>query len=192
MHPWSKDCGCPFARVGPISIRSPRGPPAPFPGDGLRGLATGPGLSVSQRSRSLSPGNDETWPQPRVPRGGPEPSRAQLLQGRAASDEPLKSSLESGASFSQIPSDTVPPCSSLVLWCAKQAGSSKNPLARDAPRVDRRHVPLSLTGRGYRSRGGPEWRQAPVRGSGQGLVRTRFRSGGPFARGGRRTEVSKA
>ena len=97
MHPWSKDRGCPFARVGPTSIRSPRGSP------GVGGAASadlGYGAPPSSRVRgewpapgSLSPrgvgpqGSDETWPQSRVPRGGPEPSRAQLLQGRAASDK---------------------------------------------------------------------------------------------------------
>ena len=75
MHPWSKDRGCPFARVGPTSIRSPR----------VSGEWPAPG---SLSPRGVDPqGSDETWPQPRVPCGEPGPSRAQLLQGRAASDK---------------------------------------------------------------------------------------------------------
>ena len=99
MHPWSKDCGCPFARVGTTSIRSSRGPKRPA---GLKGPAPG-SLSPKPSSRRQTLGRRtrsppvkrgrRRGPSPGFPVWGPEPSRAQLLQGRAAPTQTVDSKL---------------------------------------------------------------------------------------------------
>ena len=184
MHPWSKDCGCPFARVGPISIRSPRrGVPTPSAG-GVPAPGSLSPQGVVPHYLSLRGGfaGDETWPQPRVPRGGPEPSRAQLLQGRAASDETL-SYLQPQGSHSLKPRDGTP---SVQAWSSgAQAGRIQFQLCFAPPSrpVTR---PPSLSGRGYRSRQGcPECALAPVRCLKGLVLEVRQRRS---LHGGRRTE----
>ena len=148
------------------SVQYPSGPPAvrstPSPGWLSAGRRPAPG--------SLSPKGvdpvDETWPQPRVPRGGPEPSRAQLLQGRAASDEP-KSSLQPQGCHSLKPRDGTP-VSKLGPLVRKQAGFPR-PLAtaRHPSRPATR--PPSRQGGGTAVGEGPEWSASPRPGERPGL-----------------------
>ena len=170
MHPWSKDRGCPFARVGPTSIRSPRG----SPGDGGAASAdSGYGAPPPSRVRgewpapgSLSPrgvgpkGSDETWPQSRVPRGGPEPSRAQLLQGRAASDKnPDGRSPGLPLANPETANPRVQAWSSGAQAGRILCGNQPRPLARRTRSF--RPVTRPLSRGGCRSREGPECARPP-------------------------------
>ena len=106
------------------SVQHPSGPPAVCPPKALRGDDRPRALSLHNHMEGVDPrtspggcAGDETWPQTRVPRGGPEPSRAQLLQGRAASEEPQA---PTAPGLPLANPETVPPCPSLVLWCASR------------------------------------------------------------------------
>ena len=152
MHPWSKDCGCPFARVGTTSIRSSRGPKRPA---GLKGPAPG-SLSPKPSSRRQTLGRctrsppvkrgRRRGPSPGFPAWEPEPSRAQLLQGRAAihSDCDSKLPLALGFAYRLSPASRTGPRVQAwkTLWCAcsrPNPVSAKSALAVDAP--FRRAVP---------------------------------------------------
>ena len=143
MHPWSKDRGCPFARVGPTSIRSPR----------VSGEWPAPG---SLSPRGVDPqGSDETWPQPRVPCGEPEPSRAQLLQGRAASDKnPNGQSPGLPLANPETANPRVQAWSSGAQAGRILCGNQPRPLARRTRSF--RPVTRPLSRGGCRSREGPE------------------------------------